>query len=151
MSEYARTTRPTENRPTETGPALLRPAVYFRISGFALLAVAILGLVMNLVEGNYSHALGLGNTFLNFTYAHDALHFVLAGAALMFGFANIPGHVVKLFAIVFGFVYLALGIAGFFVFNAPHDTAFLALTPALDIVHILLGGYALTAGFMAKY
>lgn len=145
MSDYAR------NQPAlETGPALLRPVVYFRISAFALLAVALLGLVMNLIEGNYSNALGFGDTFLNFTYSHDVLHFVLAAAAFTLGFANVSPSLVKGAAILFGAVYLALGIAGFFVFNAPHDTSFLALTPALNAVHILLGGYALTSGLMAK-
>lgn len=141
MSDYA--------TPNTRQPAILRPQVYFRISGVALLAVAILGLVLNIVQGNYSTALGFNDTFLNFTFSHDALHFVLAIAAFVLGFASVPARVTKVAAIVLGFVYVALGIAGFFMFNAPHDTMFLALTPSLDAVHLLLGAYALASGFTA--
>lgn len=143
MSEYAHTTNNT--------PTILEPVIYFRISAFVLAAVALLGFVLNAT--NNGTALSYGNTFLNFTWSHDVVHLVLAAAAFLFGFASLPGNTVKLFAIIFGVVYLALGVAGFFVWNNPSSTdfGFLALTPALNVIHILLGGYAITAGATAKY
>ncbi len=144
MSEYA--------TPTNNVPMILNPVVYFRISAFTLAAVAVLGFIMNIVDGsNVSTSLGLGNTFLNFTYAHDAVHLVLAAAAFLFGFGNLAGNTVKAFAIIFGFVYIALGVVGFFAFTGSSGDSFLALTPALNIVHLLLGAYALTAGFASKF
>ncbi len=146
MSEYARTTNNT--------PTILNPVIYFRVSGVTLAAVAVLGSIMTIVDGGtVSRSLGFGDTFLNFTWAHNIVHFVLAAAAFLFGFASLPGKTVKLFALIFGVVYLALGVAGFFVWGNPaaSDYTFLALTPALNVVHILLGGYAIVGGVMAKY
>jgi len=145
MSDYAHTTNNT--------PTILEPVIYFRVSAFALAAIALLGLIMNATNGNPSTALGFSNTFLNFTWSHDVVHLVLAAAAFLFGFAALPGNTVKLFAMIFGVVYLALGVAGFFVWGNPSvsDYTFLALTPGLNIVHIALGGYAIVSGAMAKY
>jgi hypothetical protein len=145
MSEYA--------TPTNNVPSILNPVVYFRISAFALAAVAVLGFIMNIVDSKtaVSTSLGFGNTFLNFTYAHDAVHLVLAAAAFLFGFGNLAGSTVKAFAIIFGFVYVALGVVGFFAFTGSSNDTFLALTPGLNIVHLLLGAYALTSGFAAKF
>ncbi len=144
MSEYA--------TPSNNVPSILNPVIYFRISAFALGAVAILGFIMNLIDGGkVSTSLGAGNTFLNFTYAHDAVHLVLAGAAFLFGFGNLAGSTVKMFAIIFGVVYAGLGVIGFFMFTGSSGDTFLALTPALNVVHLLLGGYALTSGIVAKF
>lgn len=143
MSDYA--------TPTNNVPTILNPVVYFRISAFALAAVAVLGFVMNIIDGAVSTSLGFGNTFLNFTYAHDAVHLILAAAAFLFGFGNLSGSTVKTFAIIFGFVYAGLGVIGFFMFTGAGGDQFLALTPALNVVHLLLGGYALVSGFSAKF
>ncbi len=143
MSDYAHTTNNT--------PTVLEPVIYFRVSAVALAAVALLGLLLNAIGDGAQ--LSMGNTFLNFTWSHDVVHLVLAAAAFLFGFASLPGNTVKLFAIIFGVVYLALGVAGFFVWGNPTaaDYSFLALTPTLNIIHIGLGGYAIVAGTMAKY
>ncbi len=143
MSDYA--------TPTNNVPTFLNPVIYFRISAFALAAVALLGFIMNIIDGAVSTSLGFGNTFLNFTYAHDAVHLVLAAAAFLFGFGNLAGNTVKMFAILFGIVYLGLGVLGFFMWQGSTGDSFLALTPALNLVHIVLGGYALTSGFAAKF
>lgn len=144
MSEYARTTNNT--------PTLLQPVIYFRVSALALAAVFLLGTIMMFVDtGAVSRSLGFGDTFLNFTWAHNIIHAVLAAAGFLFGFASLPGKTVRLFAIIFGVVYLALGVAGFFVWTAPADATFLALTPGLNVVHIVLGGYAIASGGMAKF
>lgn len=143
MSDYA--------TPTNNVPTILNPVIYFRISAFALAAVAVLGFLMNIIDGsNISTSLGFGGTFLQFTYTHDVVHLVLAAAAFLFGFGNLAGNTVKAFAIIFGVVYVLLGVVGFFAFNGTKDE-FLALTPALNIVHLLLGAYALTAGFASKF
>ncbi len=143
--------------PTNNVPALLNPIVYFRISAVALGAVAVLGSVMTLIDGDsVSTSLGADNTFLNFTWAHNGVHVLLAVIAGVFGWASIAPKAVKTFAIIFGCVYGALGVVGFFMFNDYNATTgagdtFLALTPTLNIVHLGLGAYGLTAGLMTRF
>lgn len=144
--------------PTNTTNPILNPVLYWRVSAFALTAVFLLGVVMALISGG-SHedaqdqplAFG-GEHGLGFTWTHNIVHAVLAVAAFVFGFTSMPGRVVKLFAIVFGIVYLGLGVLGFILGNPLGDGALaLNLGVTLNVVHILLGGWALTAGFGARY
>ncbi|MFA5943296.1 MAG: hypothetical protein WC876_02390 [Candidatus Thermoplasmatota archaeon] len=150
MSEYA--------RPTNSTNPLLDPVVYWRVSALALTAVAILGIVLASISGgghestkdqalafNSQHGLGL-------TWTHNVVHVVLALAAFLFGFANLPGRLTKVFAIIFGFVYAGLGVVGFLFSNPLGDGALaLNLGVALNSTHLLLGAWALTAGFGARY
>jgi hypothetical protein len=147
MSEYA--------RPTNNVPTILNPVIYFRISAIALAAVALLGFIANMTATKTSQFgfLSFDGNFLPFTYTHDIVHLVLAAAAFLFGFANLPGNTVKMFSIIFGAVYVALGVVGFFAFQATAKTpdTFLGLSIPLNIVHLLLGAYALAAGIMSKF
>lgn len=142
MSEYATT-------PTNTDNPIFDPRIYWRVSAFALTAVAVLGILVNAVTGQ-SEA-GIAN-FLEFDWAHNVVHLVLAGAAFFFGFANVSGQTAKTFAIVFGFVYAGLGLFG--LVAGPLDYTLgniLSLELGENLVHILLGAWALTAGFKAQY
>jgi hypothetical protein len=150
MSDYA--------RPSNTTNLILDPVVYWRVSAFALTAVAILGIVLATIsggdaEGAQHQALAFDGTHgLGFTWAHNVVHVVLALAAFVFGFADLPGRIVKTFAIVFGFVYAGLGVLGFLLTNPLGDGALaLNLGVALNTVHLLIGAWALTAGFTARY
>ena len=149
MSEYA--------RPTNTTNPVLDPVIYWRVSAFALTAVALLGIVLASIYGGTAttakeqilafdshHGLGL-------TWTHNVVHVVLALAAFVFGFANVPGNVAKTFAILFGFVYAALGVVGFLFSNPLGDGLALNLGVSLNAVHLLIGGWALVAGFGARY
>ncbi len=143
MPEYPRTTNHL--------PTLLEPVMFFRISAFALTGIAAVGLLMGMVGQAY--ALSYGNRLVNFTWAHDLTHLVLAAAAVLFGFATLPGPTVRLFAIIFGCFYLVFGIAGFAVWSDPASSgyAFLALTPALNGLHVALGAYAILCGALARF
>ena len=150
MSDYA--------RPTNTSNPILDPLVYWRLSAFALAAVALLGIVLALIsggdaEGAQDQALAFHSTHgLGFTWTHNVLHVVLALAAFVFGFANLPGRVVKTFAILFGVVYTGLGVVGFLLTNPLGGGALaLNLGVSLNLVHILIGAWALTAGLAARY
>lgn len=150
MSDYA--------RPTNTTNPVLDPVVYWRVSAFALAAVAILGIVLASISGGDAagaqhQALAFDSTHgLGFTWTHNVLHVVLAAAAFLFGFASLPGRVVKAFAIIFGVVYAGLGVLGFLLTNPLGDGALaLNLGVSLNVVHILIGAWALTAGLAAKY
>lgn len=150
------TVNATARTVTTTNP-ILDPLVYWRVSAFALTAVALLGVVMALIYGggeastkdqllafDSHHGLGL-------TWTHTAVHFVLAAAAFVFGFANLNPVVTKVAAIVFGVVYAGLGVLGFLFTNPLGDGLALNLGVALNAVHLLLGAWALTAGIAARY
>lgn len=149
----------TVNRTTlaPTTNPLLDPKVYWRVNAFAVSAVTLLGIVMAVIYGggqasakdqllafDSHHGLGL-------TWTHTAVHAVLAIAAFVFGFSSISPRVVKTFAMIFGVVYLGLGILGFIVSNPLGGGLALNLGASLNAVHILLGGWALTAGLAARY
>lgn len=140
MTEYA--TR------TQSSKAFLDPVFYFRLTAWDLTAVSLMGVLLVSFEAvPRSQYLSLDGAFLQFTWWHNALHVILAAACFLFGYASLQPSLVRTFAIVFGSVYLLLGVAGFFLFTDP---ASLALTPTLNIVHIALGGWALAAGLMAR-
>lgn len=149
MSDYA--------RPTNTTNPILDPVLYWRLSAFALTAVALLGIVLASIYGGGEHstkdqALAFDGTHgLGFTWTHNVVHVVLALAAFVFGFAGLPGNVTKVFAIIFGFVYAGLGVVGFLWTNPIGDGLALNLGYTLNAVHLLIGGWALLAGFGARY
>ena len=143
MSEYA--------RPTNTTNPILDPVMYWRLSAFALTAVALLGTILTAIGKPDLLATGGHDHLLPFTWTHNLLHFVLAAAAFVFGFANLPGNVVRVFAIVFGVVYGGLGVLGFFLSNPLGGGLALHLTETLNAVHLLLGAWALVAGLVARY
>ena len=121
---------------------MLDPTLYWRISAFALTAVALLGIVLTAMD----QAGLLGGAFLAFDWSHNVLHVVLAGAAFLFGFANLPARLVRSFAIGFGFVYGGLGVLGFFV----ADLGVVHLELGENLVHLALGAWGLIAGFGSK-
>ncbi|HUR24707.1 MAG TPA: hypothetical protein VM327_01680 [Candidatus Thermoplasmatota archaeon] len=150
MTTYA-TARPTRQN------FILDPQIYWRVSAFALSAVALLGIILASISGggeesakdqalafHSQHGLGL-------TWTHNVVHVVLALAAFLFGFANISPGVSKTFAILFGFVYVALGVIGFLFSNPLGSDLALDLGVSLNVVHLLLGAWALTAGFGSRY
>ncbi|MGB1585733.1 MAG: hypothetical protein ACPHID_01650 [Thermoplasmatota archaeon] len=139
MSEYA--------TPTNTTNPMLNPRTYWRVSAFALTAVALLGIIINAVTGEVAGISG----FLEFDWAHNILHVVLAAAAFVFGFGNIPGQVSKIFAIVFGFVYLGLGVLGLAMGMTTELFGIIGLELGENLVHVVLGLWALVAGFTARY
>jgi hypothetical protein len=141
MSEYA--------KPTNVTNPVVDPTTYWRVSAFTLLAVALLGTVLNLV--GEPDLLGAG--FLAFDWTHNIVHFVLAAVALLFGFANLPGGAVKGFAIAVGAVYLGLGALGFVpaVADGLDDALLLHLELGENLVHVLLGAWGLVAGIVARY
>lgn len=140
MSEYA-------TGPSNTTNPVLNPRTYWRVSAFALSAVALLGIVVNAITGEVS---GIPS-FLEFDWAHNVLHVILAAAAFVFGFANVPAQLAKTFAIVFGFVYMGLGVLGLAMGMTSELFGLIGLELGENLVHVLLGGWALAAGFGARY
>jgi hypothetical protein len=130
----------------------LDAVTYFRVTAWALGAIAFLGILLAVTQQSNdirAQWLSMDGLFLHFTWWHNFVHIALAATAFLFGYAAFEVATVKYAAISLGGVYVVLGILGFFLFNTPDD-AFLALTPTLNILHLLLGAWGLAAGLATK-
>lgn len=130
----------------------LTPGGYFRVTSIVLALVGILGIVLAAIGQSRLLAFGSsGPGFLTLTWTHSIVHLVLAAVAALLGFSNVAPGVAKTLAIVIGAVYAGLGILGFFLAN-PLGAGNLALQLGLggNLVHLLLGGLGLVAGFRGE-
>ena len=94
---------------------------------------------------------------LHLSGAHNIVHLLTGLLALYFGFAA-SLEAARTFAVVFGAVYLLLGILGFF---APETVASLLQMHSMamtsnnllpdNVVHLLLGGLFLLAGLVRSH
>ena len=133
---------------------------YARITGIALAATAVLGIILSLTASGDGRS-GLfcseptkttctgdasENSFLAFDWTHNSLHVILAVVALSVGFAKIPTTYVKYYAIIFGVVYLGLAITGWV---QPTALAFLNVHLELgeNLVHAVIGLWGVIVGF----
>ena len=111
-----------------------------KILGVVFLLVGILGFVTP----------DLLNAHL--TPAHNAVHIVTAALALYFGFAG-SLSAAKMFSLVFGVVYLALGILGMALGGGDDRMWMLGplhLGQADHGIHILLGVIFLAGGLFTR-
>ena len=83
--------------------------------------------------------------------AHNAVHLVSGALALYFGFAG-SGGAARGFCVLFGIVYLLLGVCGWFLGTGAehmlHIGDLLALGKMDHIIHILLGVIFLAGGVL---
>lgn len=84
------------------------------------------------------------------TPAHNLVHLVSGAIALYFGFAGSFGAA-KGFCIIFGIVYLLLGVCGWFIGTGPEHMwhvggEILTLGKVDHIIHVLLGVVFLAGG-----
>lgn len=120
----------------------------------AKLVCKILGVVFILVGLVGFVSPGFLGTHLSLT--HNLVHIISGAVALYFGFAgSLSGA--RMFCIVFGIVYLLLGVVGFALGDPAHDRMFEALAGlglhlgTMDhVVHVLLGIVFLAGGFLSK-
>jgi hypothetical protein len=109
------------------------------ILGIGFLLVGIIGFVAPGILG------------MHLTLAHNIVHLLTGAVSLWLGLKGTPGAA-KNFCIVFGAVYLLLGIAGF-VAGEGADKMLTIIPDQLmfgrmdHIVHILLGAIYLIGGF----
>jgi Domain of unknown function (DUF4383) len=110
------------------------------ILGVVFLLVGVLGFVMpNLLGAHLS-------------LAHNVIHLVSGAISLWLGLKGTPSGA-KNFCIVFGAVYLLLGIAGFALGTGEHRMLTvlpgqLELGTMDHIIHVVLGAVYLAGGFM---
>ena len=127
-----------------------------KLLGVAFILVGILGFVAPGLLG------------LHLTLAHNLVHLVTGAVALYLGFSGTLAAA-RLFCIVFGLVYVLLGVAGYVVGKDQQHSAGLGVTHggtdtnllpvvsgAFELasmdhgVHILLGLVFLIGGFLTK-
>jgi len=114
-----------------------------KILGVVLLLVGILG---------FTHVLDSLGAHVGPSYAaHNAVHIVSGVIALYFGFAGSAGAA-RGFCILFGLVYLLLGVCGWFLGTGPEHMfpigSLLMLGKMDHIIHILLGVIFLAGGVL---
>src|SRR5687767_6890079 len=108
--------------------AILNPRNYAKITGVALLLVAVLGIVFSAMgtDGKYGlfcstptattcEGTASDTSFLAFDWTHNILHVVLAAIALTVGFVSLGASYARQYAMTFGAVYFVLGVMGFIV------------------------------------
>lgn len=112
------------------------------ILGVLFLLVGLLGFVMPNLLGAH------------LTLAHNIIHLVSGAIALWLGLKGTPAGA-RTFCIVFGIVYLLLGVVGFLL--GTGDDRMLTLIPdqlmfgTMDhVIHIVLGAIFLFGGFTTK-
>jgi hypothetical protein len=112
-----------------------------KILGVVLLLVGLIGFAKHDLLG--AHLTG----------AHNAVHIVSGLIALYFGFAGTLSAA-KAFCLVFGVVYLALGILGMALGTGAdrewHVASLLILGQADHGIHVLLGVIFLAGGLFTK-
>ena len=83
---------------------------------------------------------------------HNLVHIISGAAALYFGLAgSLSGA--RLFCLLFGAVYLLLGVVGFLLGTGPDrmfNVAVLHLGTMDHLIHIALGAIYLIGGFLTK-
>lgn len=134
---------------------ITNPKMYAQITGIALAAIAVLGIVLSAMGTSGSYGLmckdtttcdtkeTANNSFLGFDWTHNVLHVVLAIVALAVGYGTMSGTVVAGYAKAFGIVYVALGALGFFM----ADLGILHLELGENLVHLVIGAWGIAAGF----
>jgi hypothetical protein len=111
------------------------------ILGIVFLLVGVLGFVAPNLLGAHLNT------------PHNLVHIISGAAALYFGLAgSLSGA--RLFCIIFGIVYLLLGIVGFLLGSGPDrmfDVAGILHLGTMDhLIHIVLGIVFLIGGFLTK-
>ncbi|MFS8087289.1 MAG: DUF4383 domain-containing protein [Acidobacteriota bacterium] len=116
-----------------------------KILGLVLLLVGILG---------FTKVLDPLGAHLN--PAHNAVHLISAAIALYFGFPG-SARAARTFCLLFGVVYLLLGVCGWFLgagadhmLNIPTTSPVLMLGKMDHIIHILLGVIFLAGGALGR-
>ena len=112
------------------------------ILGVLFLLVGLLGFVMPTLLGAH------------LTFAHNIIHLVSGAISLWLGLKGTPAGA-RTFCIVFGLVYLLLGVVGFLL--GTGDDRMLTVIPdqlmfgTMDhIIHVLLGAIYLIGGFATR-
>ena len=112
------------------------------VVGIVFLLVGVLGFVQ-------PHALGA-----HLSQAHNIIHLVSGAVSLWLGLKGTPGAA-KTFCLVFGLVYLLLGVAGFVA--GTGEQKMLTILPGqlelgtMDhIIHVVFGAIFLVGGLMTR-
>ena len=107
-----------------------------KILGVVFLLVGVLG---------FTHVLDPLGAHLN--PAHNLVHIITGAAALYFGFAG-SLSAARTFCLVFGIVYLLLGVAGYAMGQLTIGP--LIFGPVDHAIHVILGAIFVAGGFFTR-
>lgn len=139
---------PTTAARTTTAPAapgaVRSPArTWLMVLGWVLVAIAILGLLQPAVD--LMHKL----TF-HIEEGEDVVHWLLAVVTLGLAYGVKDQRVLATLTIVYGAVYLLVGLAGFFVGTPDAPVAGWHVGPADNLLHLALGVITVGAGLATR-
>lgn len=117
---------------------------FLMIGGIILLVVGILGFIPGIIGPTADKSI-FGETWF-FDNGENWAHTILGIIALILGFA-VPAMVQKWVVVLLGVIGLVIGIYSFFT---PVLLGSMLQNPADSILHIVIGVWALAAGFMTK-
>jgi len=143
----------TEDANQDTVDPIANVDIYWKTSAIALAAVAILGIALNLIGGNFAYTPNIAfmESVLVFDWTHNVVHVLLAGVAGAFGFGDFDAELSANVAKVVGIVYIALGVVGFIpaVTDLLQSLLGLGLEAGENVIHLALGAWGTYAGFSA--
>ena len=117
---------------------------FLMIGGIILLVVGILGFIPGIIGPTPSQSI-FGDTWW-FDMGENWAHTILGIVALLLAFAA-PTMVQKWITVLLGIIGVAIGVYSFFT---PLFLGANLENPADSILHIVIGLWALAAGFMTK-
>lgn len=123
----------------EKSPARL----WLIVLGYVLAAIAILGLVAPVVS--LLHKL----TF-HIEAGEDVVHWILAVATLLIAYGVKDEGALSILSIVYGCVYLLVGIVGFFVGSPEYPIATWHVGVGDNLLHLALGIITIAAGMATR-
>ncbi len=145
------TTQTATSTETDSQSWFSNVRIYWKVSALGLAAVALLGIIVNAIGGNYAFVPNIEamTSILVFDWTHNIVHVALFGIAAYFGFTNVSKAAAANAAKIVGVVYLALGVLGFIpaVTDLLLATIGLSLQAGENILHLALGAWGAYVGF----
>jgi hypothetical protein len=114
----------------------VNPKMYSKAAGVVLLLLGVIGLVQNPLMG------------MDLSKRHSAVHLVTGALLAFVGFTGASESLTRNVVLVFGVLYAALGVCGFFVSPLVPGLRIFYPDPIVNIVHVLVGLAGVAAATM---
>jgi hypothetical protein len=114
----------------------VNPKMYSKAAGVVLLLLGVIGLVQNPLMG------------MDLSKRHSAVHLVTGALLAFVGFTGASESLTRNVVLVFGVLYAALGVCGFFVSPLVPGLRIFYPDPIVNVVHVLVGLAGVAAAMM---
>jgi len=110
--------------------------LYSKAAGVVLLLIGAIGLVQNPLMG------------MDLSKRHSAVHLVTGALLAFLGFTGASASLTKNVVLVFGVVYAALGVCGFFMSPLVPGLRIFYPDPMVNVIHLVVGLAGIAAALM---